>query len=232
MISFIIHMYEYYIFYLDHATYHIRSCTCKRGNFKFPHSISFLTREHLSKLFNFLSYFNFKSELYRFIKLQPNSPFNTNYSLVFYMFQPNPSALKLLFVKEKRSVKSETIVNNIDWIGPYTRSSRMTAPGWLFTCSCHFLICWVVVWRYELCFNGEKIIKASQLSQVHEGENEKNQNHTSNSTNGERTDSENTVVDVFRWSRCKKPLPQKVTRSLGIPLPLEHVEVLHIALFC
>ncbi|KAL6225580.1 hypothetical protein ACLB2K_004429 [Fragaria x ananassa] len=54
--------------------------------------------------------------------------------------------------------------------------------------------------RYELCFNGEKIIKASQLSQVHE--------------------------DVFRWSRCKKPLPQKVTRSLGIPLPLEHVEVL------
>ncbi|XP_022717557.1 zinc finger CCCH domain-containing protein 13-like isoform X2 [Durio zibethinus] len=29
-----------------------------------------------------------------------------------------------------------------------------------------------------------------------------------------------------RWSRCKKPLPQKVMRSIGIPLPLEHVEVL------
>ncbi|PRQ44969.1 putative histone deacetylation protein Rxt3 [Rosa chinensis] len=80
--------------------------------------------------------------------------------------------------------------------------------------------------RYELCFNGEKIIKASQLSQMHEGENEKNQNHASHSTNGERNDSENIIVDVFRWSRCKTPLPQKVMRSVGIPLPLEHVEVL------
>ncbi|KAJ6292192.1 hypothetical protein OIU76_024164 [Salix suchowensis] len=33
-------------------------------------------------------------------------------------------------------------------------------------------------------------------------------------------------IDVFRWSRCKKPLPQKVMQSVGIPLPLEHVQVL------
>lgn len=65
---------------------------------------------------------------------------------------------------------------------------------------------------------------------MHEGENEKNQNHASHSTNGERNDSENIIVDVFRWSRCKTPLPQKVMRSVGIPLPLEYVEVLHIAL--
>ncbi|GLT41418.1 hypothetical protein SLA2020_154840 [Shorea laevis] len=43
--------------------------------------------------------------------------------------------------------------------------------------------------------------------------------------NGEKNDSDNTLVDVFHWSRCKKPLPQKVMRSIGIPLPLEHVEV-------
>lgn len=37
---------------------------------------------------------------------------------------------------------------------------------------------------------------------------------------------ENTMVDMFRLSRCKKPLPQKLMQSVGIPLPLEHVEVL------
>ncbi|KAK4370950.1 hypothetical protein RND71_010425 [Anisodus tanguticus] len=34
------------------------------------------------------------------------------------------------------------------------------------------------------------------------------------------------MVEVFKWSCCKKPLPQKLMRSVGIPLPLEHVEVL------
>ncbi|PQM40396.1 zinc finger CCCH domain-containing protein 13 [Prunus yedoensis var. nudiflora] len=80
--------------------------------------------------------------------------------------------------------------------------------------------------RYELCFTGEKMVKATQLSQMHEGETEKSQNHVSHSTNGEKNDSDHIMIDVFRWSRCKTPLPQKVTRSVGIPLPLEYVEVL------
>ncbi|GMG99861.1 hypothetical protein Nepgr_001701 [Nepenthes gracilis] len=82
--------------------------------------------------------------------------------------------------------------------------------------------------RYELCFTGEKILKASTGSQVHETETDKSQNHSGNSMNGERslTDGDMTVIDVFRWSRCKKPLPQKVMLSLGIPLPLDYVEVL------
>lgn len=70
------------------------------------------------------------------------------------------------------------------------------------------------------------MVKASQASYVHEGEPDKLQNHHSHSTNGERNDSDSTtVIDVFRWSRCRKPLPQKVMRSIGIPLPLEYVEV-------
>ncbi|KAL1209762.1 hypothetical protein V5N11_020093 [Cardamine amara subsp. amara] len=82
--------------------------------------------------------------------------------------------------------------------------------------------------RYELCFSGEKTIKAIQASQQssHEAmdtDNNKSQNHL---TNGDKTDSDNTLIDVFRWSRCKKPLPQKVMRSIGFPLPAEHIEVL------
>lgn len=68
-----------------------------------------------------------------------------------------------------------------------------------------------------------KAIQQSSHAQNHEAEAEKSQNHHSHSANGE---CENSVVDVFRWSRCKKPLPQKVMRSVGIPLPHEHVEVL------
>ncbi|XP_047310319.1 uncharacterized protein LOC124913923 isoform X2 [Impatiens glandulifera] len=75
--------------------------------------------------------------------------------------------------------------------------------------------------RYELCFMGEKTVK----SQTHDSE----QNHGGvHTTNGERgSDGVDTIsIDVFRWSRCKRPLPQKVMQSHGIPLPLEHVEVL------
>lgn len=81
--------------------------------------------------------------------------------------------------------------------------------------------------RYELCFASEKIVKAASASQGHEADAEKSQNHV-HAANGERITAEgdNVVVDMFRWSRCKKPLPQKVMRSIGIPLPLEHVEVL------
>ncbi|EOY14008.1 Peptidyl-prolyl cis-trans isomerase G isoform 1 [Theobroma cacao] len=80
--------------------------------------------------------------------------------------------------------------------------------------------------RYELCFTGEKMVKATPASQAYETDTEKSQNHHSHSSNGEKNDSDNIMIDVFRWSRCKKPLPQKIMRSIGIPLPLEHVEVL------
>ena len=75
------------------------------------------------------------------------------------------------------------------------------------------------------------MVKATQASQAHEVDIEKSQNHHSHSSNGEKNDSDNIVIDVFRWSRCKKPLPQKVMRSIGIPLPLEHVEVLHFRIY-
>ncbi|XP_022896910.1 uncharacterized protein LOC111410678 [Olea europaea var. sylvestris] len=80
--------------------------------------------------------------------------------------------------------------------------------------------------RYELCFNGEKTVKAAVASQAFGAENGRSHS-SSHLSNGERSvvDSENTV-DVFRWARCKRPLPQKFMLSIGIPLPLEHVEVL------
>lgn len=82
--------------------------------------------------------------------------------------------------------------------------------------------------RYELCFNGEKLVRAIQSSHTNEMESEKHQSHGLHPTNGERStiDSDSVMMDVFRWSRCKKPLPQKVMRTIGIPLPLEHLEVL------
>ncbi|KAL2325219.1 hypothetical protein Fmac_024277 [Flemingia macrophylla] len=80
--------------------------------------------------------------------------------------------------------------------------------------------------RYELCFIGEKMVKATPATQLHDPATEKSQNHHPHSANGEKNDCENVVIDAFRWSRCKKPLPQKVMRTIGIPLPLEHLEVL------
>lgn len=80
--------------------------------------------------------------------------------------------------------------------------------------------------RYELCFAGEKTMKAVQASHSHEAETDKSQNHHhSHLPNGDKSDSDNVLVDVFRWSRCKKPLPQKVMRSIGVPLPADHIEV-------
>ncbi|GMP26755.1 hypothetical protein CsSME_00003062 [Camellia sinensis var. sinensis] len=87
----------------------------------------------------------------------------------------------------------------------------------------------VISRTYELCFIGEKMVKAATSSQTHDMETEKSHTHNLHSTNGERTgaiDGDSVLIDVFRWSRCKKPLPQKVMRSIGIPLPLEHLEVL------
>jgi len=74
------------------------------------------------------------------------------------------------------------------------------------------------------------MVKATTASQMHEAETEKSLNHHSHSVNGERNDTENTVIDVFRWSRCKKPHPKKVKRSVGIPLPPDYLEVLLLLL--
>lgn len=82
--------------------------------------------------------------------------------------------------------------------------------------------------RYELCFNGEKVVKAAAASHAPGSETGRPQTNNTHSTNGERSavDGESTVMDIFRWSRCKRPLPQKSMQSIGIPLSLEHVEVL------
>ncbi|XP_031265106.1 uncharacterized protein LOC116123466 [Pistacia vera] len=70
------------------------------------------------------------------------------------------------------------------------------------------------------------MVKAVAGSQSHDSDTDKSQNHLSNFANGEKNEGDNAMIDVFRWSRCKKPLAQKVMRSVGIPLPLEHVEVI------
>lgn len=82
--------------------------------------------------------------------------------------------------------------------------------------------------RYELCFSGEKMVKTATAGLACPTEAERLQSHYSNGTNGEKssTDGDNGIIDVFRWSRCKKPLPQELMLSIGIPLPLENVEVL------
>nr|XP_043610372.1 uncharacterized protein LOC122582085 [Erigeron canadensis] len=69
--------------------------------------------------------------------------------------------------------------------------------------------------RYELCFNGEKLVKAANETETNGADSD---NHNSNNNNN--------MMDVFRWSECKKPLPQTVMRSIGIPLPPEHLQVI------
>jgi len=69
------------------------------------------------------------------------------------------------------------------------------------------------------------MVKATPATQMHDPDTEKSQNPHHHPTNGDKADSDHVMVDVFRWSRCKNPLPQKVMRLIGIPLPLEHVEV-------
>lgn len=79
--------------------------------------------------------------------------------------------------------------------------------------------------RYELCYNGEKTVSAIASSQILESEADKLQT-PSNNAHEQNGDGEKMLVDVFRWSRCKRALPLKMMRSTGIPLPLECVEVL------
>ncbi|KAJ0962229.1 hypothetical protein J5N97_030057 [Dioscorea zingiberensis] len=84
--------------------------------------------------------------------------------------------------------------------------------------------------RYELSFNGEKAVSCNGTIpgplQLTEGEQDKLQNHASRVQHGDRNMDRENIIDVFRWSQCKKPLPQNVMRSIGIPLPVEHLEVL------
>lgn len=76
--------------------------------------------------------------------------------------------------------------------------------------------------RYELCFIMEKVVKVPATPYLHGAE-----TYNSHHSNGERNvlDGESTMVDIFRWSRCKRPLPQKIMQNLGIPLPIEYLEV-------
>ncbi|URD81319.1 Histone deacetylation protein Rxt3 [Musa troglodytarum] len=80
--------------------------------------------------------------------------------------------------------------------------------------------------RYELCFNGEKAVMLTSY-QAMESEHDKLQNHGSHVQNGDRNSTEReSITDVFRWSCCKRALPEQLMRSSGIPLPVEHLEVL------
>ncbi|XP_039132050.1 uncharacterized protein LOC120268859 isoform X1 [Dioscorea cayenensis subsp. rotundata] len=79
--------------------------------------------------------------------------------------------------------------------------------------------------RYELCFNGEKAICIGTTpgsTQPPDTEPEKHHNVQTGDKNHDR----DIVTDVFRWSRCMIPLPQNLMHSVGIPLPVEHLEVL------
>ncbi|KAM0880876.1 hypothetical protein ACQ4PT_033282 [Festuca glaucescens] len=81
--------------------------------------------------------------------------------------------------------------------------------------------------RYELCFSGEKPRSVGSSSNASDLEPEKHQNSSHHhSQNGDRVTAEHELRDVFRWSRCKKAMPEIAMRSIGIPLPSEQVEVL------
>ncbi|MFS7988006.1 putative histone deacetylation protein Rxt3 [Helianthus anomalus] len=73
--------------------------------------------------------------------------------------------------------------------------------------------------RFELCFNGEKMVKSGNEMDTNGVDSDNNNNNHNNNGN-------NSMMDVFRWSLCKKPLPQTLMRSIGIPLPPEHLKVL------
>ncbi|CAD6244957.1 unnamed protein product [Miscanthus lutarioriparius] len=80
--------------------------------------------------------------------------------------------------------------------------------------------------RYELCFSGEKPRIIGSSSNASESETEKHQSGSHHSQNGDRGYVEHELRDVFRWSRCKKAMPENAMRSIGIPLPADQLEVL------
>ncbi|WVZ96225.1 hypothetical protein U9M48_041891 [Paspalum notatum var. saurae] len=77
--------------------------------------------------------------------------------------------------------------------------------------------------RYELCFSGEKPRSIGSSSNASDAEPEKHQNSSHHSQNGSM---DHELRDVFRWSRCKKVMPESAMRSIGIPLPADQLEVL------
>ncbi|KAK3163722.1 hypothetical protein QOZ80_1AG0007440 [Eleusine coracana subsp. coracana] len=80
--------------------------------------------------------------------------------------------------------------------------------------------------RYELCFSGEKPRSIGSNPNASDAEPEKHQNSSHHSQNGDRSSMEHELWDVFRWSRCKKAMPESAMRSMGVPLPAEQLEVL------
>ncbi|KAK3130059.1 hypothetical protein QOZ80_6BG0488370 [Eleusine coracana subsp. coracana] len=81
--------------------------------------------------------------------------------------------------------------------------------------------------RYELCFSGEEPHSIGSNSDASDAEPERYQNSSHLSRNGDdRSFVEHELRDVFRWSRCKKAMPENVMRSIGIPLPADQLEVL------
>jgi len=79
--------------------------------------------------------------------------------------------------------------------------------------------------RYELCFNGDKPRSIGLISNASDAEPEKHQNSSHHSQNGDRVSVDHELRDVFRWSRCKKAMPESAMRSIGIPLPADQLEV-------
>jgi hypothetical protein len=79
--------------------------------------------------------------------------------------------------------------------------------------------------RYELCFSGDKPCIIGSSSNASESETEKHQSGSHHSQNGDRGCVEHELRDVFRWSRCKKAMPESAMRSIGIPLPADQLEV-------
>ncbi|KAJ4768662.1 zinc finger CCCH domain protein [Rhynchospora pubera] len=86
--------------------------------------------------------------------------------------------------------------------------------------------------RYELSFSGERVSASNGSTHTptssdhqnnHSGSSH-NHHHTQNGTGSSEHKDE--IVDTFRWSRCKKPLPDSAMRSIGVPLPPEHLEIL------
>ncbi|KAK3160174.1 hypothetical protein QOZ80_1BG0056170 [Eleusine coracana subsp. coracana] len=84
--------------------------------------------------------------------------------------------------------------------------------------------------RYELCFSGEKPRSIGSNPNASDMEPEKHQNSSHHSQIGDRSSMEHELRDVFRWSRCKKAMPESAMRSMGVPLPTEQLEVLQDSL--
>lgn len=78
--------------------------------------------------------------------------------------------------------------------------------------------------RYELCYNGEKAI-CNGSAQIPESE--QRQNHSTHVQNGDKSSMEReNLIDIFRFSLCKKILPQDTMLSIGIPMRTEDLEVI------